>query len=277
MSDNIKYGWIGLYRSITNHWLYPLDRTFTKYEAWIDILLTVNHSDKKVFNGSDTEICEAGQIFTSQKKLMSKWKWSKSKLISFLKVLEKEQMIVLKTTTKKTTIKVVNFQSYQDFRGSDKIKKDRKKTAKRPQKDFKKTSKRLQKATNNNDNNYNNDNNDNKVIKTNTEKTEKVFSEEVLNCFDYCLNFFSDNLKPKNKNKWLDTIEKLNRIDKYSFQEIKHIVKSARNDDFWKMQFLSIQKLRKNNRDGVKYFTVFQERFNSNNNNSSNQNYDGNR
>ena len=115
------------------------------------------------------------------------------------------------------------------------------------------------------------------INNTITKKTEKVFSEEVLNCFDYCLNLFSDNLKPKNKNNWLDTIEKLNRIDKYSFEEIKYIVKSARNDDFWKMQFLSIQKLRKNNKDGVKYFTVFQERFNSNNNNSSNQNYNGNR
>ena len=159
MNNNIKYGWIGLYRSITNHWLYPSDRTFTKYEAWIDILLMVNHSDKKVFNGSDTEICESGQVFTSQKKLMSKWKWSKSKLISFLKVLEKEQMIVLETTTKKTIIKVVNFQLYQDFKIIDKTKKD-----------FKKTSKRLQKATNNNDNNYNNYNNDN-IFKKKTMKT----------------------------------------------------------------------------------------------------------
>ena len=130
---------------------YP-EGNFTKYEAWIDLLIIVNHKDKKVFTGSDTTICKRGQTITSQMKLMTRWGWSKSKLIKFLKVLKKESMIDFKSTTKKTTITVINYIDYQDFEAIEGIKKDHRKTIESLQKDFKKTIKRLQKDTNNKDN-----------------------------------------------------------------------------------------------------------------------------
>jgi len=146
MSANKRYGWIGLYRSITGHWLYPSGRAFTKYEAWIDLLLMVNHKDKEVFHGEDLVVCKRGEVITSQQKLMNKWGWSKSKLIKFLSVLEKDRMLAQKRDSKKTTISIVNYIDYQSFMSDDEIKKDRRKTVERPQTDHKQEVKEEKKS-----------------------------------------------------------------------------------------------------------------------------------
>jgi hypothetical protein len=133
-------GWIGLYRSILTHWIYPKDRIFTKYEAWIDLLLMVNFEEKKVFIGEDIFDCKRGEIITSQLKLMKRWKWSKSKLLKFFSVLENDKMCAIKSDNKKTAINICNYINYQDFKNISKNKKTTKKTVDD-------TTERLQKDT----------------------------------------------------------------------------------------------------------------------------------
>lgn len=141
MTDSgVNEGWIGLYRSLLRHWIYPKNRPFTKYEAWIDLLLTVNYEDKKVFSGEDLCDCSKGEIITSQLKLMNRWKWSKSKLLKFFSVLESDKMCAIKRDNKKTSIKLCNYINYQDFKEIAK----KKKTAKKTVDD---TTERLQKDT----------------------------------------------------------------------------------------------------------------------------------
>ena len=129
-------------------------------------------------------------------------------------------------------------------------------------------SNRIQTDANHADND--NDNDNDKVIDIDIKKeiiVKNEFSQEVLNCYDLCLNFFEKHLHPKNekiKNQWIETIDKLNRIDKIPFEKIIEIVKFARNHEFWRNQFLSLPKLRKNNRDGVKYIVVFNELMSAN-------------
>lgn len=95
-------------------------------------------------------------------------------------------------------------------------------------------------------------------------KKEVNFSPEVLNCFNDCIAFFEPHLRPKNINTWISEIEKLNRVDKIPFETITEIVKWAREDSFWSSNFLSLLKLRKTNKDGVKYIIVFNEGMNKN-------------
>lgn len=113
---------------------------FTKYEAWIDLLLMVNFEEKKVFIGEDLFDCKRGEIITSQLKLMKRWKWSKSKLLKFFNVLENDKMCAIKSDNKKTTINICNYINYQDFKNINKNKK----TAIKTDDD---TTKRLQKDT----------------------------------------------------------------------------------------------------------------------------------
>jgi len=102
--------------------------------------------------------------------------------------------------------------------------------------------------------------------KGNSKMSELIKNSNVLNCYYECIKFFPDHLVPTIGNplmNWLDTIEKLNRIDKIPFGKIIEIVKLTREDAFWSKNFLSIPKLRKKDSSGVKYVVVFNEKFKS--------------
>lgn len=102
---------------------------------------------------------------------------------------------------------------------------------------------------------------------------EKVFGTEVVECCQKCMVYFPEHLRPDEKQvvNWLDTVDKLNRIDKIPFQVIQIVTKWARNDNFWKSNFMSLPKLRKNNPDGIKYIVVFNEKMKLNGNRNNNQ------
>jgi hypothetical protein len=53
---------------------------------------------------------------------------------------------------------------------------------------------------------------------------------------------------------WKKEIQDMIDIDGYSWDTILNVVRWARNDPFWKSQILSIKKLRKRDKEGVKYF-----------------------
>ena len=141
-------GWISLHRKIQCHPFYKERRKFSKFEAWIDLLLEANHTDKDWIVGNEVIPVKRGSFITSEIQLMERWQWSKSKVRAYLILLQSENMIIKKSDTKKTTISIVNYDNYQDNG-----------TTKKPKKDCKKTAKELQKDTTNN---VNNDNNVNK-------------------------------------------------------------------------------------------------------------------
>lgn len=98
----------------------------------------------------------------------------------------------------------------------------------------------------------------------NRNKKPKVFSSEVQQCYDDILNNFEETEYPDTQkliDSWKDTIDKLNRIDGLSFDDIRHLVQKVKQDDFWKGQFQSINKLRKRNKDGVIYWKYFLNKF----------------
>lgn len=143
----MSYGWVSIHRQLQDHWLWE-DKPFSKGQAWVDMLLMANHADKKFMLGNELVEVKAGSFITSEYKLMERWGWSKTKVRSFLDILQKDEMIVKNSDRKKTTITLVNYGLFQDSE-----------TTERPQKDRKKTTKKPQKNPNNNDNNVNNENN----------------------------------------------------------------------------------------------------------------------
>lgn len=169
-------GWISLYRSIQNHWLFEENRKFSKFEAWIDILLIVNYKDKKIMINNELINVKRGQKVTSLRKLAERWNWSITKVDHFLKVLEEECMIEVKKDTKKTVISVVNYNIYQS-NGFEKINEnDNDKTEKRIQN----ISKVKQKETNNNINKIYKEN---KVNKENNTIAARDSERKILNMY----------------------------------------------------------------------------------------------
>lgn len=168
----MKEGWISIHRKIREHYLFNEKRVFSRFEAWVDLLLSANHEDAKLlFNGELLEI-KRGSFVTSELKLMKRWGWSKSKVRTFLILLTNDLMITKVTDSKKTTITIVKFNDYQQL-----------KTTKRPQKNHSETSEGLQKDTNNNENNLNNENNTNQLSLI---SRKQKFEDEIrLFCFQY--------------------------------------------------------------------------------------------
>jgi len=115
---------------------------------------------------------------------------------------------------------------------------------------------------------------ENKGKESKQEEKEKTFSGDVIKSYEICLTFFPEHLHPKKEsqiNNWIDTIKKLNEIEKLPFSFIEDLVKKARNDNFWQKTFLSIPKLRKKNNEDIMYFIVFNEKFNGNTVNKKNK------
>ena len=93
-------------------------------------------------------------------------------------------------------------------------------------------------------------------------KVKKEYNEEVKSCYNKILPYFEQHHIGDRQDAWLDTIDKLNKIDNVPFIVIEEIVKRTRKDDFWSKNFLSLLKLRNKNKEGIKHYIVFAEKFN---------------
>lgn len=119
-------GWIKLHRCIEDNWVWK-DKPFSKGQAWIDMLMLANHEPHKLKTRTGFVEIERGSFHTEERSLMARWGWSNSKVRNFMRSLEEEKMIeqtVKKSTTGKstegTTVKVLNYCTYQDKESSEK-------------------------------------------------------------------------------------------------------------------------------------------------------------
>lgn len=133
-------GFISLHRDIQKHWLYEEERVFSRYEAWLDILMRVNHSEGKITHNGTLEVVLRGSTIWSMGDMEKHWGWSNSKVRAFLLRLKNDGMIEVKSTTKKTYLTVINYDKYQITSNEE-----------TPPKHHRNTTETYQKHTNNNE------------------------------------------------------------------------------------------------------------------------------
>ena len=109
-------GWVSLYRKTLDNPILRTSKKFSTFEAWVWLLLNVNHKERKVVMGSDIYKVKKGAIITSQKKMSKLFGWGNSRLRTFLLLLQKDEMIVVKTNKKLTQITLLNYDTYQDYK-----------------------------------------------------------------------------------------------------------------------------------------------------------------
>jgi hypothetical protein len=140
-------GWISLHRKLQYNWMWTEKREFSKAEAWIDILLQVNHKDGQVIIKNKLYEVKRGDSLNSLETWAKRWRWTRNRVKRFLELLKNDGMIRFECDSKTTHLTVCNYDSYQSER-----------TLNVHQMDIKRTSNVHQTYTNNNDNNDNNDN-----------------------------------------------------------------------------------------------------------------------
>lgn len=107
----MDYGFIYLHRKIKDSWIWknPL------YFQWfIHLLFRANFKDNKVLLGADLYDVKRGSFITSIQKLTLELNnCTTQKIRTFLKLLEKDNMIVIKTTSKLTILSICKYDTYQ--------------------------------------------------------------------------------------------------------------------------------------------------------------------
>lgn len=207
MAGEVNKGWISLYRSIQDHWLWQ-EKPFSKAQAWLDLLLSANYQDKKIVFDSNLVEVKRGEFITSIRKLCERWGWSNSKVKKFLETLQLDGMITYKSDTKKTAINIVNYNVYQTLSDAENV-------TETSQKRHRSDTETSQKHTNNNNNKDNNVNNDN-----NKTTTTICGSDEEFNIYKFLekCNFI---LSPM-------LLEKIQAdIEIYSLEEVKKAIEIA--------------------------------------------------
>ena len=117
--------WIKLNRSITDHWLWSSGETFSRGQAFIDLLLMVAYADHKVMSQGKMIDLKRGSMVTSIRYLADRWRWSKDKTMHFLNDLEADGTIKKVSDTKRTVLTIVNYEKYQGLATSDRTQNGR--------------------------------------------------------------------------------------------------------------------------------------------------------
>ena len=88
-------------------------RSFDRRSAWIWIIENSAFKDTRQDVLGKTVVVPRGNLICSLKHLVREWNWSEKAVRSFLKRLEKEEMIRISTGLGKTQIYVINYDRYQ--------------------------------------------------------------------------------------------------------------------------------------------------------------------
>ena len=122
-------GWIKIHRSILNHWLYTEKRKFSKFEAWQDLLLNVNFSDAKTIIKGKLYDVKRGQSILSLDSWSKRWNWDKSSVRRFFNLLEKDNMIIVKSDNITTHLTICKYEDYQQKENANETQTTRRRNA----------------------------------------------------------------------------------------------------------------------------------------------------
>ena len=183
-------GWISLYRKTLDNPILKTSKKFSTFEAWIWVLLNVNHKERKVVMGTSIYNVKKGAMITSMRKLCKRFGWGNSRLRTFLLLLQKDEMAVVKTNQALTQITLLNYEILQENKSSTNHKQ------------------LTNKSLPNTNNNVNNDNNENKRTRENkfNDKVKRLFDEKYpdidISVLEGFCNYWTESNPTGNKMKY---------------------------------------------------------------------------
>lgn len=191
-------GWIKIHRSILNHWLYTEKRKFSKFEAWQDLLLNVNFSDAKTIIKGKLYDVKRGQSILSLDSWSKRWNWDKSSVRRFFNLLEKDNMIIVKSDNITTHLTICKYEDYQQKENANEMQTTRTRNA--------------------------------NEIQTTPIKEEEEYKEEKEVYIHPLQKFISDNLPTVSKLEIQLTNEQCEKlIGEFNKDSIKDILESMEN------------------------------------------------
>ena len=241
MSD---IGWIKLHRQIRDSALWHSE-PFSKAQAWIDLLLCMNHENNKIFFENKLIEIKRGQHITSYRKLSVEWKWSIGKVKRFIECLQSDNMINVEHFKNGTLLTVVNYEVYQGMRNTNGTPIDTPiDTQTEHQRNTDGTLIDTQTETNKNDKNDKNDKedkNNNPPISPQGEKRKTAVSiiesrnltkevEDIVKDWVAYKTERREGYKPRGLEACITEIQ--NNIDKYGIEEVKNVINKTMSANY---------------------------------------------
>lgn len=111
-------GYIAVHRSVFDHDLFARE-PFSRRDAWLWLIGAAVWQPTRVMvrSGQASEFInlERGQLSHSDRFLAEKWKWSRTAVRTFLRLLQTEQMILQKQDRLQNLITICNYDEYQNW------------------------------------------------------------------------------------------------------------------------------------------------------------------
>ena len=113
-NENTLSNFIPISRKIFTHPFWIEKRTYSKAEAWVDLIQLARYEDTegKVFANGRFIIYYRAEIPASVRFLCNRWKWGMGKLTKYLDLLRSERMIDTRQSQGQTIIKIFNYELY---------------------------------------------------------------------------------------------------------------------------------------------------------------------
>lgn len=101
-------GWVRLWRDFADDEIWKERRSFSRAEAWIDLLMMQSYKKESVMRGgAEHEVIE-NECAVSERYLATRWNWTRRKVGCYLLYLERRKMIVRTRNKQATIIRIVD-------------------------------------------------------------------------------------------------------------------------------------------------------------------------
>lgn len=190
-------GWIKIHRKLLDN---PIYNDPHLLHLFIHCVLKANHKEQEFLFNNELMKVKRGQFITGRFQLGKELNQNPSSIYKRLKILEKLEILNIKSNNKFSVITVLKYNTYQDEVTTKEQQKEQ-------QSNNKVTTKEQQSNTNNNDKNEDNDNNEKKETKTLDTDFEKFWNlyDKKVGDKNKVIKKFSQ-LKTDDKNKIFETL-----------------------------------------------------------------------
>ena len=115
-------GYIKLWRKICDSPFWKEKRTFSRAEAWIDMLMLANHKKGHIRKRGIRVEVDRGELAWSEVELSLRWKWSRGKVRRFLAELSSNSVQQIEPITEQQNKNVTSryrILNYHQYQGND--------------------------------------------------------------------------------------------------------------------------------------------------------------
>jgi hypothetical protein len=216
-------GYVKLWRKLLDS---PIFTNHNLLVFWIWCLLKATHKEVDIMVGYQSVTLQPGQFVFGLKASSKETRLSIQKIRTCLLILKNLQNITIKTTNRYSLISIVNWLDYQ---GDITI------------------NSTISQQTNNKQITTNKNIKNDKNIKENNKRKVSDESLRLATLLKDLMLLNDDKARiPLDLTSWALEIDRINRLDHRSFEDIEAVIRFSQVDKFWKTNVLSANSLRNN-------------------------------